>query len=59
VQPPLRAEAILQRTGISVPEGQLASIVEVELDQPAEPGRSTVYTITLSSQPILEQILSR
>ena len=59
VQPPLRAAAILQRTGITVPEGQLASIVEVELDQPAEPGRLSVYTITLSSQPILEQILRR
>jgi hypothetical protein len=59
VQPPLRPEEITQRTGITVPAGQLASIVEVALTQPAEPGRSTTYTITLTSQSILQQILTR
>lgn len=59
VQPPLPAAEVMQRTGITVPAGQLASIVEVELSQPAEPGRSTTYTITLTSQSILQQILTR
>jgi hypothetical protein len=59
VQPPLPAAEVMHRTGITVPAGQLASIVEVALSQPAEPGRSTTYTITLTSQSILQQIFTR
>ena len=59
VEPPLPAAEVTQRTGIAVPPGELAAIVEVALDQPGEPGRSAVYTITLSSQTVLEQILTR
>jgi len=59
VQPPLPAAEVMHRTGITVPAGQLASIVEVALSQPAEPGRSMTYTITLTSQSILQQIFTR
>jgi multidrug efflux pump subunit AcrA (membrane-fusion protein) len=59
VVPPLPAVDIMDRTGVSVPMGQLASIVVVNLDQPAEPGRSATYTILLTSGSVLEQFLSR
>lgn len=59
VEQPLPAAEITRRTGIAVPAGELASIALVTLDSPAEPGRSTLYTITLSSQTILQQIVTR
>jgi biotin carboxyl carrier protein len=59
VEPPLPAREIVNRTGITVPAGELASIVEVRLNGLSEPGRSTTFTITLTSQTILEQIFRR
>jgi hypothetical protein len=59
VEPPLPAAEITQRTGIAVPQGELASIAEISLDSPGEPGRSAVFTIMLSSETILQQILTR
>lgn len=59
VEPPLPAIEVMQRTGITVPPGELASIVEVALDQPSEPGRGTTYTIQLTSQTVLQQMLAR
>lgn len=59
VEPPLPAIEVMQRTGISVPLGDLAAIVEVALDEPSTPGQGMTYTIELTSQTVLEQMLSR
>ncbi len=59
VEPPLPASEIVNRTGITVPPGELASIVQVALSEPTEPGRSANFTIQLSSRTILEQMFQR
>lgn len=59
VEPPLPGADVELRTGVDVPPGELASIVQVTLDQPATPGTETSFTIELSDQTVLEQILHR
>lgn len=59
VEPPLPASDIVNRTGITVPPGELASIVQVQLNEPGEPGRSANFIIEISSETVLNQIFRR
>lgn len=59
VNPPLPAQEVMLRTGITVEPNTFASIVQVDLNQPATPGAESTYTIQLTSQTVLEQMFSR
>ena len=59
VEPPLSAAQITQRTGIAAPSGELAAIAEVALDSPADPGSTAVFTIIVSNETVLQQLLIR
>ena len=59
VNPPLLANEVMLRTGVSVEPNTFASIVQVDLNQPARPGTESTYTIQLTSQTVLEQMFSR
>ena len=59
VEPPLPTVNIMLRTGIMVGAEELASIVVVDLAQPGTPGSEAVYTIQLTNETVLQQMLNR
>lgn len=59
VNPPLPADEIMLRTGISAQPGSFSSIIEVRLKEPARRASEATYTIQLTNQTVLEQMFSR